>query len=140
MARSPDFLQQSFVTNDEKKNKAKEIDLEDIGEDNLSALELYLHNQDQENSSEAKRSQTPESNGQPSPSNTPKDDPCVEQENEQSYTTSKTSSKRCCSSVMIAVFIVISLGSLFIDVLVIKGVIVPSGCLTVDSRKGTLLL
>lgn len=139
MARSPDFLQQSFVTNEEKKNKAKEIDLEDIGEDNLSALELYLHNQDQENSSQGKKSQTSESNGQPSPSNTPKDDPCVEQD-EQSYSTSKTLSKRCCSSVIIAVFIVVSLGSLLVDVLVIKGVIVPSGCRTVDSTKGTLVL
>lgn len=139
MARSPDFLQQSFVTNNEKKSKAKEIDLQDLGEDNLSALELYLNDLDQEKRPESRKSDIIDSqknNVQTPTSNTPKDGPCLKQEKEQNDSRSKSSSKRCCSSVMIAIFIFISLVSLFINVLMIKGVIVPSGCQRIESRKG----
>lgn len=119
MARRSDFLQQSLVTDNLKISKAKEIDLQGLGEDNLSALQLHLHDVNEERRPERRL----------------KSD-IFDSQNLETFSRSKTSSKRCCSSVMIGIFIVVSLASLFINVLMVKGVIVPSGCQRIERRKG----
>ncbi|XP_031553885.1 uncharacterized protein LOC116290908 [Actinia tenebrosa] len=132
MAKSPDFLQQSFV------KKTKENDLQDIGEDNLSALELYLHDLGHERRPESRKNVILDSlsnNIQPSTSYTPKNDGRKKQEKEQNHPRTKKSFQRCCSSFMIGIVIVVSLASLFINVLMIKGTIVPSGCQRIENRK-----
>ena len=129
-----------MVNDENKERKVDNIDLQDVGEDNLSALEQHLYDFVEEGRPVQRKKSDKEDNQsnniQPYTSSTPKDDPCIKQEKNQDDSRTKTSPKRCCASLLIGIVILVSLASLFINVLIIKGIIVPGGYQRVDRPRG----